>query len=61
MNLNIKEYTYSNCQYELDRYYNVSVNIMLESLKKYMNEVPAWNKLQKNILNFVLYVIHIMY
>ena len=40
-NLNIREYTGPNCQYELDRDYNASVNIMFEGLKKYMNEVSA--------------------
>ena len=39
--LNIREYTGPNCQYELDRDYNASVNIMFEGLKKYMNEVSA--------------------
>ena len=50
-NLNIRKYTCPNCNYELDRDYNASVNIMFEGLKKYMNEVCAHAKLQKIILN----------
>ena len=40
-NLSIREYTCPNCQYELDRDYNASVNIMFEGLKLYMNEIRA--------------------
>ena len=45
--LNIREYTCPNCQYELDRDYNASVNIMFEGLKIYMNEIRAQNQHQK--------------
>ena len=40
-NLSIREYNCPNCNYELDRDYNASVNIMFEGLKLYMNEVSA--------------------
>ena len=49
--LNIREYECPNCNYELDRDYNASENIMFEGLKLYMNEVSAHAKLQKIILN----------
>ena len=39
--LSIREYNCPNCNYELDRDYNASVNIMFEGLKLYMNEVSA--------------------
>ena len=40
-NLNIREFECPNCNYELDRDYNASENIMFEGLKLYMNEVSA--------------------
>ena len=40
-NLSIREYNCPNCNYELDRDINASVNIMFEGLKLYMNEVSA--------------------
>ena len=43
-NLSIRKYTCPNCQYEFDRDYNVSVNIMFEVFKLYMNEISAYNK-----------------
>ena len=39
--LSIREYTCPNCQYELDRDYNASINIMFEGLKLYMSEIRA--------------------
>ena len=39
--LSIREYNCPNCNYELDRDINASVNIMFEGLKLYMNEVSA--------------------
>ena len=38
-NLYIREYNCPNCDCELDRDYNASVNIMFEGLKRYMNEI----------------------
>jgi len=38
-NLHIREYNCPNCDCELDRDYNASVNIMFEGLKRYMNEI----------------------
>ena len=40
-NLNIREYICPNCNYELERDINASINIMFEGLKLYMNEVSA--------------------
>ena len=40
-NLSIREYTCPNCNYELERDINASINIMFEGLKLYMNEVSA--------------------
>ena len=40
-NLSIREYNCPNCNYELDRDINASINIMFEGLKLYMKEVCA--------------------
>lgn len=48
--LHVREWIYPNCKTYYDRNYNVSYNIMLEELKKYMIELNRKAKEKRKII-----------